>query len=69
MMEVTVRVGNIAVSKKSDGESADDLAILLNDVGSWAISEDLKLVRLPDEDNNIYCEGIEPVDEREMEGL
>ena len=70
MQEITLKNGNMAVTiSKPEGESREELIELMSTAVSWIEGETIVLCECELEDDNIYCEGIEPTDEREIEGL
>lgn len=68
-MEMTLRIKDVSITVKTDGESRDDALALFLTVLSWHEGEEVTAYFAEEEDDNIYCEGIEPTDEREIEGL
>ncbi len=69
MMELKFTLNNISVSIKTDGETIDEGVDLAQTVLSWGFEQPVELYIVSEEDDNIYCEGIEPSEEREIEGL
>lgn len=69
MMEVSVQWGNIKVSIKSDGETVEDLCDLGSTALSWCAEQSIDCAPDEEEDDAIYCEGEEPKEEREIDGL
>ena len=70
MQEITLKQNNISVTiSKPDGESREELVELMSTALSWIEAETIVLGECELEDDNIYCEGIEPSEEREIEGL
>ena len=68
-MEMTLRIKDVSITVKTDGENRDDALALFLTVLSWHEGEEVTAYFSEEEDDNIYCEGIEPLDEREMDGL
>jgi len=70
MLEVTVKLNDVSVTKRIDSDSVDDCIELAASGMSFLYGYTIDLLMYEEaEDDNIYCEGIEPVDEREMDGL
>ena len=69
MMELTFTINNMSVSLKTDSESIEDAIELASTVLSWGFEQSIELFAAEEEDDNIYCEGIEPSEEREIDGL
>ena len=70
MMELKFTLNNISVSIKTDGETVDEGVDLAQTVLSWGFEQPVELYIISEEDDNIiYCEGVEPSEEREIEGL
>lgn len=70
MQEITLKNGNMAVTiSKPEGESREELIELMSTAVSWIEGETIVLGECELEDDIIYCEGIEPSEEREIEGL
>lgn len=69
MMELRFTLNNISISMKTDGESVDEAVDLAQTVLSWGFEQPVELYIVSEDDDNIYCEGIEPLEEREIEGL
>jgi hypothetical protein len=68
-MKITLEIKNVSVTIKTDGENRDDALALFLTVLSWHEGEEVIAYFPDDDDDNIYCEGIEPSEEREIEGL
>jgi|TARA_Y100000289_G_scaffold16562_1_gene15697 hypothetical protein len=68
-MEIKFTQGNQSMTLKTDGESIGDAIELAQKVIGWAFEQVIELQLVEEEDNNIYCEGIEPSEEREIDGL
>jgi len=62
-------LGDISVEMKTDGETPEDAVELASTILSWSFEQPIELFMAKEEDDTVYCEGIEPVDEREMDGL
>ena len=71
MQEITLKNGNMAVTiSKPEGESREELIELMSAALSWIEGETIVLGECELEDDDIiYCEGVEPSEEREIEGL
>ena len=69
MLAITLTKDNTSMSLKTDGESIQDAIELAQKVIGWAFEQQIELQIVEEEDDAIYCEGIEPVEEREMDGL
>ena len=69
MLAITLTKDNTAMSLKTDGESLQDAVELAQKVIGWAFEDIIELKIVEEEDDTIYCEGIEPLEEREMDGL
>jgi len=69
MLAITLTKDNTSMSLKTDGESMQDAIELAQKVIGWAFEDIIELKIVEEEDDTIYCEGIEPLEEREMDGL
>ena len=69
MLAITLTKDDQSVSLKSDGESIEDAIVLAQKVIGWQFEQTVELQIVEEEDDAIYCEGVEPVEEREMDGL
>jgi hypothetical protein len=69
MIELKLTKDNTSMSLKTDGEYIEDAIDLAQKVIGWAFEEQIELVILEPKDEAIYCEGIEPSEEREIDGL
>ena len=68
-MRMKFTLGDISVEMKTDGETAEDAVELASTILSWAFEQPIEISMIEEKDNTIYCEGVEPIDEREMDGL
>tara|TARA_R100000479_G_scaffold125380_2_gene65025 strand:- start:658 stop:864 length:207 start_codon:yes stop_codon:yes gene_type:complete len=68
-MKMKFTLGDISVEMKTDGETPQDAVELASTILSWSFEQPIELFMVEEEDEAIYCEGIEPIDEREMDGL
>ena len=66
---MTLEYDNLSITMKTDGETPKDAADLASTLISWRFDQEIELGILNEEDDAIYCEGIEPTEEREIEGL
>ena len=69
MMELKFTLDNMSVSLKKDADSVDEAIELASTVLSWGFEQPIELFIAEEEDETVYCEGVEPTDEREIEGL
>ena len=71
MLEVTIKLNDVSLTMKTDSDSVEDCVELTASVMSFLYEDtiDLLLYEEVEEDDNIYCEGIEPSEEREIDGL
>ena len=70
MLEVTISVNNIEVKLKNPtSETVEDCVELVQTAMSWAYGETIDLDLYEEADDAIYCEGEEPTDERDIDGL
>lgn len=71
MLEVTIRKNDISVTKRIDSDSVDDCKELAASSMSflYGYKIDLLLHEEVEDDDIILCEGVEPIEEREMDGL
>jgi len=72
MQEVTLKQGNMAVTLSlPEGESREEFIELISTAISWIYNETILLdeCELEEYDEPIFCEGEEPKEEREIEGL
>lgn len=68
-MKMTLEYKNLTITMVTDGETPRDAADLASTLFSWTFEQPIELGILNEEDDTIYCEGIEPTSEREIEGL
>ena len=68
-MKMKFTLDDISVEMKTDGETPEDAVELASTILSWAFEQPIEISMIEEEDNIVYCEGIEPIDEREMDGL
>ncbi len=70
MLEVTVTLNNMSVTLKNpENESVHDCVDLIQTAMSWVYGETIDLDLYEEADDAIYCEGEEPKEEREIDGL
>jgi hypothetical protein len=70
MLEVTIKLNDVSLTMKTDSESVEDCVELTASVMSFLYEDTIDLLLYEEaEDDNIYCEGIEPSEEREIDGL
>ena len=70
MLEVTIKLNDVSLTMKTDSESVEDCVELTASVMSFLYEDTIDLLLYEEaEDDNIYCEGIEPAEEREIDGL
>ena len=76
MMEVTIKKNNMSITlTEPDGESTKELFEVMSKAASWIenykiVLEDVFHITMDDFDNEpILCEGEEPKEEREIDGL
>jgi len=70
MLEVTIKLNDVSLTMKTDSDSVEDCVELTASVMSFLYEDTIDLLLYEEaEDDNIYCEGIEPSDEREIDGL
>jgi len=68
-MKMKFTLGDISVEMKTDGETPQDAVELATTILSWSFEQPIELFMVEKEDGAIYCYGVEPIDEREMDGL
>lgn len=68
-MRMKFTLGDISVEMKKDGETPEDAVELASTILSWAFEQPIEISMVEEEDDTVYCEGIEPINEREMDGL
>jgi hypothetical protein len=70
MLEVTIKLNDVALTMKTDSDSVEDCVELVASTMSFLYEDTIDLLLYEEvEDDNIYCEGIEPSNEREIDGL
>jgi len=70
MLEVTIALKNIEVKiKNPTSESIEDCVKLVEQGMSWTYGQNIYLDLYEEADETIYCEGEEPSEEREIDGL
>ena len=70
MLEVTIKLNDVSLTMKTDSDSVEDCVELTASVMSFLYEDTIDLLLYEEaEDDNIYCEGIEPSNEREIDGL
>jgi|TARA_R100000479_G_scaffold156626_1_gene93092 hypothetical protein len=70
MLEVTIKLNDVSLTMKTDSDSVEDCVELTASVMSFLYEDTIDLLLYEEaEDDNIYCEGIEPSEEREIDGL
>ncbi len=71
MLEVTIKLnGTTLTISNEDSDSVEDCIELVGHNMSLLYGETIDLLLYEEvEDETIYCEGIEPIEEREMDGL
>ena len=70
MVEVTIKLNDVSVTKRVESDSVDDCIELAASNMSLLYGYTIDLLLYEEvEDDNIYCEGIEPSNEREIDGL
>tara|TARA_A100001015_G_scaffold78771_1_gene87421 strand:- start:493 stop:723 length:231 start_codon:yes stop_codon:yes gene_type:complete len=76
MQEVTLKKNNMSITLTNpDGESTEELFELMSKAVSWIenykiVLDDVFCITMDDfEDEPIFCEGEEPKEEREIDGL
>ncbi len=70
MLEVTIKLNDVSLTMKTDSASVKDCVELTASVMSFLYEDTIDLLLYEEaEDDNIYCEGIEPSEEREIDGL
>jgi hypothetical protein len=70
MLEVTIALNNMQVKLKNPtSETIEDCIDLVQTAASWVYGQTIDLDLYEEADETIYCEGEEPSDEREIEGL
>ena len=70
MVEVTIQLNDVSVTKRVESDSVDDCIELAASNMSLLYGYTIDLLLYEEvEDDNIYCEGIEPSNEREIDGL
>jgi len=70
MLEVTIKLNDVSLTMKTDSDSVEDCVELTASVMSFLYEDTIDLLLYEEaEDDNIYCEGIEPLEEREIDGL
>ena len=68
-MKMTLEYSNLTITMQTDGETPKDATDLASTLFSWMFDQEIILGITNEEDDTVYCEGIEPTDEREIEGL
>ena len=70
MLEVTIKLNDVSLTMKTNEDSVEDCVELTASVMSFLYEDTIDLLLYEEvEDDNIYCEGIEPSEEREIDGL
>jgi len=73
MLEVTIKLNDVSLTMKTDSDSVEDCVELTASVMSFLYEDTIDLLLYEevedDEEDNIYCEGVEPLEEREIDGL
>ena len=69
MLAITLTKDDQSVSLKSDGESIEDAIALAQKVIGWQFEQTVELQIVEEEDDAIYCEGVEPVDHVLHDGM
>ncbi len=70
MLEVTIKLNDVALTMKTDSDSVEDCVELVASTMSFLYEDTIDLLLYEEvEDDNIYCEGIEPSNEREIDAL
>ena len=69
MLEVTIKLNDVALTMKTDSDSVEDCVELVASTMSFLYEDTIDLLLYEEVDDNIYCEGIEPSNEREIDGL
>lgn len=68
-MKMTLEYGNLSITMQTDGETPKDATDLASTLFSWMFDQEIILGITNEEDDTVYCEGIEPAEEREIDGL
>ena len=72
-VEVTVKLNDVSVTTRTESDSVEDCAELAAANMSMVYGYTIDLLIYEevedDEEDNIYCEGVEPLEEREIDGL